>query len=86
MVQLITRKCPFFKAKGKRKEEVSPCLGVDRQVEKQGSAPALVEVKQTICFNFMLRQGLQEVSWNHSPCLSAQQHPATEESSRTMLG
>lgn len=35
MVQLISRKCPFFKAKGKRKEEVSPCLGVDSQVEKQ---------------------------------------------------
>lgn len=37
MVQLltITIKCPFFMAKGKRKEQVSPYLGVARQVEKQ---------------------------------------------------
>lgn len=61
-------------------------LGSGQPGRKAGSAPALVEVKQTICFNFILRQGLQEVSWNHSPCLSAQQHPATEESSRTTLG
>lgn len=56
-------KVSIFHGKWEKEGAGLTLLGSRQPGRKGGSAPALVEVKQANCFNFMVRQGLQEVSW-----------------------